>query len=580
MATNHVQRRLAAILAADVVGYSRMMAANEADALAALRSARAECLDPAFEEYGGRIVKTMGDGMLVEFPSAVDALRCAIAIQTSMAARDGDLKLRIGVNVGDVVVEGGDILGDGVNIAARLEGIADAGGVAISDAVKEYVAGRIDCPLRNAGQRQLKNIDRPINIWLWSPDARAALAPSLPLPIPEKPSIAVLPFDNMSGDPDQEYFADGVVEALTAALSRIRSFFVIARNSAFAYKGRQMNVREIGRDLGVAYVLEGSVQRAGGRVRITVQLIETEGGAHIWAEKYDGSLENVFDLQDRITEQVAGALQPSIRLAEVERARRKRPQDMGAYDYTMRAIRHVWMLEKEEAFRALTLLEKALEIDPDYPLALALAAWCHAQCSVYNWVEDIDTEKNLARVFAERAVDLSADDPLILAILGTVHTFTRNYGTARVLLERAVALDSNAAWAWSRLGWLAVYSDRPEEAQKHFEKALRLSPIDPMNFNNHVGLASAHQVAGDDNAAADLFLRALDERPNALWIHRNLAPALWGAGRETEARASFKVLLGAYPDMSVRRFKDAMVFTPRVLDRICVQLSELGLADG
>ena len=579
MSTNRVERRLAAILAADVVGYSRMVAADEAGALAALRAARAELLDPSIDEHGGRIVKTTGDGMLVEFPSAVEALRCAMAIQTGMAARAGELRLRIGVNVGDVVIEDGDILGDGVNIAARLEGVAEPGGVAISGAVREYIVGRIDGAFRDGGRRELKNIGRPIAIWHWSPEG-ARSAPAAVPALPDKPSIAVLPFDNMSSDPDQEYFADGVVEAITAALSRIKAFFVIARNSAFTYKGRAVNVREIGRELGVAYVLEGSVQRAGNRVRITVQLIETEAGAHIWAEKYDGSLDDIFDLQDRITEQVAGALQPSIRLAEVERARRKRPQDLGAYDYAMRAIRHVWMLEKDEATRALELLDKALEIDPDYPLALALAAWCHAQRSVYNWVEDIETAKATALAHAEQAANLSADDPLILTVLGAVHTFARNYGAARVLLERAVALDPNAAWAWSRIGWLETYADRPKEAQAHFERALRLSPLDPMNFNNHVGLASAHQVAGDDNAAADMFLLALEERPNAHWVHRSLAPALVGAGRKTEARASYDALMAAYPEMTVKKFKDAMVFSPRVLDRIGAQLLELGLPEG
>jgi adenylate cyclase len=277
---------------------------------------------------------------------------------------------------------------------------------------------------------------------------------------------------------------------------------------------------------------------------------------------------------------VAGALQPSIRLAEVERARRKRPQDLGAYDYTMRAIRHVWMLEKEEATRALALLDKALEIDPHYPLALALAAWCHAQRSVYNWVEDIETAKARALAHAEQAANLSADDPLILTVLGAVHTFARNYGAARVLLERAVALDPNAAWAWSRIGWLETYADRPEKAQAHFGKALRLSPLDPMNFNNYAGLASAHQVAGDDNAAADMFLRALEEQPHALWIHRGLASALVGAGRMVEARASYDALMAAYPELTVKKFKDAMVFSPRVLDRVGAQLLELGLPEG
>jgi adenylate cyclase len=306
---------------------------------------------------------------------------------------------------------------------------------------------------------------------------------------------------------------------------------------------------------------------------------KAEGGAHVWADRYDGSLDDIFDLQDQITAQVAGALQPSIRLAEVERASRKRPQDLGAYDYTMRAFRHVWVLEKDEATKALVLLNKALEIDANYPLALALAAWCHAQRSVYNWVNDIETTKAKALAHAEQATNLSADDPLILTVLGAVHTFARNYGAARILLERAVVLDPNAAWAWSRLGWLETYADRPDEALTHFEQALRLSPVDPMNFNNYVGIGSAHQVAGDDIAAADMFLRAINERPNAHWIHRSLAPALWGAGREREARASFDTLKAAYPDMTVKRFKDAMVFSQKFLDRVGAQLLELGLPE-
>ena len=330
---------------------------------------------------------------------------------------------------------------------------------------------------------------------------------------------------------------------------------------------------------GSRYLLEGSVQRAGGKVRITVQLIETESGAHVWAEKYDGSLDDIFDLQDRITERVAGALHPSIRLAEIDRAGRKRPQDLGAYDYTMQAFKHVWALEEEEAAKALQLLGDALEIEADYPLALALAAWCHAQSSVYNWAESIAEAQTEALRLAERAADLSADDPLILTVLGTVHTFVRHFGAARVLLDRATSLDPNSAWAWSRLGWLDVYSDRPDDAREKFEKALRLSPLDPMNFNNYVGLGSALQVAGNDSAAAEMFLRALDERPNAIWIHRNLAAALLGAGREAEAHASKTAMMEANPGMTLQRFKEAMVFSPPVLDRIGRQLVELGVPE-
>jgi adenylate cyclase len=577
-----VARRLTAILAADVVGYSRLMAEDEEATLAALKTHRCNVFDPLTAEHGGRIVKLMGDGVLAEFPSVVDAVQCALAIQRTMALEPGKITLRIGINLGDVIIDGEDIYGDGVNIAARLEALAPPGGICISGTAFDTAGGKLALDFEDIGYQTFKNIAKPVRAYrlIAAEGKEAALEmQAAPLARPDKPSIVVLPFDNMSGDPDQEFFADGVVEALTAALSRIRSFFVIARNSAYTYKGRAVDVCDVGRELGVAYVLEGSVQRAGGRVRITVQLIETEAGTHIWAERYDGSMDDIFDLQDTITEQVAGALQPSIRLAEIERARRKPPQDLGAYDYTMRAFRHVWSLEKDEATRALDLLAKALAIDPHYPLALALAAWCHAQRSVYNWVEDIQATKAKALADAETAADLSADDPLILTVLGTVHTFARNYGAARVLLERAVALDPNAAWAWSRLGWLATYADRPEEAQAHFAKALRLSPIDPMNFNNYAGIASAHQVAGDDNAAADMFLRALDERPHALWIHRNLAPALWGAGRKAEARASCDALAAAYPNFTVARFKNAMVFSDRVLDRIGAQLVELGFPE-
>lgn len=585
MSAIRTERRLAAILAADVAGYSRLMAADEAGTLATLKALHREVFAPAVRQHGGRIVKLMGDGALVEFASVVDAVNAAVAIQQANAARiasepsERRAALRIGVNLGDVIVEGGDIYGDGVNLAARLQALAAPGGITISATAHEHSAGKVGAGFSDGGAQALKNIVAPVRVFHWTdsraPPPRPAVVPALP----DRPSIAVLPFDNMSGDPDQDYFADGFVEAITAALSRIRAFFVIARNSAFAYKGRAVNVRDIGRELGVAYLLEGSVQRAGNRVRITVQLVETAGGAHLWAEKYDGSLDDIFDLQDRITEQVAGALQPSIRLAEIERARRKRPEALGAYDYTMRAIGHVWMLERAEAAKALELLEKALEIDPDYPLALALAAWCWAQRSVYNWAEDIPAAKARALAHAERAASVSSDDPLILAVLGAVHTFARNYGTARILLERAIALDPNSAWALSRLGWLEVYSDRPVAARAYFDKAMRLSPLYPMNFNNLVGLGSAHQIAEEDAPAAELFSRALEERPNAHWIHRNLAAALHGAGRHEEARASRDALLAAYPDLTIRKVNEAHVFSRRVMERMSDQLRALGVPE-
>lgn len=573
---------------ADVASYSLLMGIDEIGTLSALKSLRRTIFAPTIAKYHGRIVKLMGDGALVEFSSVVDAVASAIEIQQALENDDAStdaghrIKLKIGINLDDVLIDGSDIYGDGVNVASRLQEIAKPGEIVLSATAHEHVVGKVGATFVDEGRQNLKNIATPIQIFRWSGAGGAANAirTTENLKLPDKPSIAILPFDNMSNDATQDYFADGVVEAITASLSRIRSFFVIARNSAFVYKGKPKNVREIGRELGVAYLLEGSVQRSGGRVRITVQLIETSGGSHLWAEKYDGALDDIFELQDRITEQVAGALQPSIRLAEIERSRRKRPQDVGAYDYTMRALPHVWMLEEDEARKALNLLDEALQIDPDFPIALALAAWCWAQRSVYNWHEDADEAQAEAMKRAEHAASLSNDDPLILAVLGAVQTFARHYGTARILLERAVALDPNAAWALSRLGWLEVYTDRPEAALLHFERALRLSPLDPINFNNHVGIASAYQVAGDDNTAADIFIRGLEERPHAYWIHRNLAPALLAAGRLEEARISCDALLEAYPGLTIARFRKAMVFSPRVLERISAQLLELGVPPG
>lgn len=595
MAEERAHRRLAAILAADVVGYSRMMEADEDGTLARLKSLREEVFDAKLAQHNGRVVKTMGDGVLAEFGSAVDAVQHAVEVQRAMAARnesetpEGRIELRIGINVGDVIVEGDDIYGDGVNIAARLEGLADPGDVFISGTVFDQVGKKLELAFDDLGPREIKNIAAPVRtyrvrIGAPAPGSAPAAASTVaqaadPLPLPDKPSIAVLPFDNMSGDPAQEFLADGVVEAITAALSRIRSFFVIARNSAFTFKNRVANVVDIGKELGVAYVLEGSVQRAGDRIRITVQLIETQGGAHIWADRYDGSMEDIFDLQDRITERVAGELQPSIRLAEIERSRGKRPHDQGAYDYTMRAMPHVWALEKEESDRALALLDQARAIDPDYPLALSLAGWCHAQRSVYNWSETAERSQAEALKLAERAAELSSDDPLILAVLGAIHTFVRNFGTARILLERAVTLDPNAAWAWQRLGWLESYADRPERALEHFERALRLSPLDPINFNIYVGMASANEVAERYDEAAALFRRALEERPNAEWIYRNLASSLSGAGRMEEAREAYAVLMRIYPDLTFGKIRQAMVFSDTMLDRMGANLAKLGMPE-
>ena len=593
MSSEHVERRLAAILAADVAGSCRLIGIDEEGTLAQLKALRKTLFDPKIAEHHGRIVKNTGDGALVEFASVVDAVRCADKIQRSMAEQNTDvpqekrIEFRIGIHVGDIIIADDDIFGDGVNIAVRLEGFAEPGGVCISDDAHRHIRGKVDIAFDDIGERTLKNIAEPMRAWhkRLAGEAAPAIRSSSAvihgqdLTLPDKPSIVVLPFDNMSAEAGQDYLADGIVEAITAALSCIRSFFVIARSSAFTYKGRATNACDIGKELGVAYLLEGSVQKAGNRLRIIVQLIETEGGAHVWSSRFDGAVDDFFDLEDRITEQVAGALQPSIRIAEIERSRRKRPQDLGSYDYTMRAMPHVWALEEEESAKALELLENAIAIDPQYPLALSLAGWCHAQRSVYNWTDDFAKSQEMARSLAERAAEMSGDDPVILSVLGAVHTFVRNFGTARVLLERAIALDPNAAWAWSRLGWLENYSDRPECALEDFERALRLSPLDPMNFNNYAGMGAAHHVAQDYDRATALYRRALEERPHASWIYRNLASSLSGADRVEEAKQAYAEMMRSYPDLTVSKFKQAMVFSPAVLKRMAEDLRKLGLPD-
>lgn len=592
-----MERRLTTILASDVVGYSRLMGEDEAGTLAALKSHRKELFEPKAAQYNGRTVKLMGDGALMEFTSVVDAVAFAIEVQSAMparnapAAQDRRIVFRIGINIGDIIVEGDDIYGDGVNVAARMETLAEPGGICISSIVHESIGNRIEAEFTDDGAHEVKNIDRPIRVFRWHPETSGKIEAKAsgkvsagppggePLAIPDKPSIVILPFDNLSGDKEQDYFADGMVEAITAALGNISSLFVIARNTAFTYKGRPMDVRDIGAELGVRYVLEGSVQRAGNRVRITTQLIETEGGTHVWAKPFDGSIEDIFELQDAITEQVAGALLPSIQLAEIERVRRKRPQDYRAYDFTMQAFPHVWSLERQATDTGLKFLQQALDMDSDYPLALSLAAWCHAQRSVYNWVEDIEASQAEALRLAEKAANLSGNDPLVLSVLGTVHTIVRNHGTARILLERAVSIDPNAAWTWSRLGWLETYADNPEVALAHFEKSRRLSPLDPMTFNTYVGMASAYQGAGDYEQAIGLFRRALEERPNAAWIYRSLAWALVDAGRIEEAKAAYALLMESYPDLTADKIRKAMVFSPEFMDRMLANLKTLGLPD-
>src|SRR6202521_5302124 len=381
LATERVERRLAAILTADVAGYSRLMGADEEGTLARLKAHRRELIDPKISEHRGRIVKTTGDGLLVEFSSVVDALRCATQIQRGMAEgnsavpADCQIEFRIGIHQGDVLVEDGDIFGDGVNVAARLEGLAEPGGICVSARVQEDAAGKLALVFEDMGERELKNIARPLRVYRIQTGAPASESRQAPLPLPDKPSIAVLPFANMSGDPEQEYFVDGMVEEIITALSRIRWLFVIARNSTFTYKGQAVDVKQVGRELGVRYVLEGSVRKAGQRVRITGQLIDAVTGTHLWADRFDGSLEDVFDLQDKIAVSVAGVIEPTLQAAEIARSADRPTTDLTTYDLYLRA--YAMMLSPaRQVPEALRLMEQAIERDPRYGPALAWAAFC------------------------------------------------------------------------------------------------------------------------------------------------------------------------------------------------------------
>ncbi|WP_262271248.1 MULTISPECIES: adenylate/guanylate cyclase domain-containing protein [Microvirga] len=581
------QRRLAAVLAADVVGYSDLMSRDEEGTLARLRDLRRQVIEPRIRSHRGRLVKTVGDGFLCEFSSPIEAVRCAVDLQEAIAQASDDerakpLQLRIGINLGDIIVEeDGDIFGDGVNVASRLQKMALPGGICLSGKVYEEVRDKLPYQFEDHGEHRFKNIGRLIKVYC----LLAGLDPSTTAQGPstaaslDRPSIAVLPFVNLGNDPEQEYFADGIVEDIIAALSRFRSFFVVARNSTYTYKGRNVGVQQIGRELGVRYVLEGSVRRSGDRIRITAQLVDSVSGMHLWAEHYDGVMADVFDLQDQITASVVGSIQPSIRAAEIERARRKRPENLDAYDLVMRALPYVWALEFEANKEATRLIDKALLLDPGYPLALSLAAWCRGQRIVYNWSKNVPEDKRETLRQAQAAAAIAHDDPFILTVLGAALTITREYQRAEALLERALALDPNSAWAWNRSGWLHNYRHDPEVAIQHFERSLRLSPFDPMAFNCDMGIGCAHFIAKRYDLAVQWQEKGWRTKPSATWVHRTLAPAYALAGDLDRARESVGELVRHYPGIRISQIIEAMAFSQETMGRFAEGLRLAGLPE-
>jgi len=406
-------------------------------------------------------------------------------------------------------------------------------------------------------------------------DDKSDVVPRLHL---DGPSIAVLPFDNMSPDSQQEYFADGIVEDIITGLSRVTQFFVIARNSTFAYKGKTVDVRQVGRELGVRYVLEGSVRKSGNRVRITGQLVDASTGHHIWADRFDGNLADLFDLQDEITTSVVGAIQPPIRAAETSRSRRKRPESLDAYDFYMQALPHVASLDRKANAIGLGLLEQALRLEPSYAAALAMASWCHAQRCVYGWTDDPHADTRSTLQLANEAVKRAANDSFALSMLGAAQTLVREFDTAYELLQRALEIDPNCAWGWNRLGWLNSYLDRPTESIECFERAIRLSPLDPANFNCCAGRGASHALQGRHDEAIKWLEKALTANPQARWIYRQLIPAYVSAGRMDEAKRGLHLLLQDDPKLTCEKVRTAMLYSPKTMDRICDGLARAGLA--
>jgi adenylate cyclase len=548
-------RRLAAILAADVAGYSRLMGADEEGTLERLKALRRELLDPKIAEHHGRIVKTTGDGMLVEFSSVVDAVRCAVAVQQAMPERDtgvaGDsrIELRIGINLGDVIVEGDDLYGDGVNIAARIEALADAGGVFVSNTVYDHVRDRLPFVFEDRGEQQVKNITRPVRVYRVR-DA-AAKIPSAPeqrmLPLPDKPSIAVLPFANMSGDPEQEYFADGMVEEIITALSRIRWLFVIARNSSFTYKSQAIDVKQVGRELGVRYVLEGSVRKAGGRVRITAQLVDATTGAHMWADRFDGALEDVFDLQDKVAISVAGVIEPALQAAEIARSANRRTNDLTAYDLYLRALANFPWLRKEQLLEARDLLAQAIARDPRYGLALAWAGICHFRLCFDGWAEDPVASRHQAVALAEQALAVADDDAGVLTNAALVLSRSgEDINTAIALIDRSLALNPSSARGWYASGFIRVHAGQYDAAIEHLERSLRLSPRGYLAAPR-LALGMAHFFSGRFAQAAEILAMSTREGASAT-AYCTLASCYGHMGRLDEARAVIERLRAIAPN--------------------------------
>jgi adenylate cyclase len=562
MSEERVNRKLAAILAADVVGYSRLMGADEEGTLSALKQHRQSVFDPAVAAHNGRIVKLIGDGTIVEFGSVVDAVNCALSVQRSDGAlpdealRQPRIVLRIGINLGDVIIEGDDIYGDGVNIAARLEPLAEPGGICVSSIVNESIGNRIEVRFQDGGDITVKNIDRPIRVWKWHPSATPDVAKpngnkaTQSLPNVATASIAILPFTNMSGDPEQEYFTDGISEDIITDLSKIAGLTVIARNSSFTYKGRSVDIRTVGRELGVQSVLEGSIRRAGNRVRITAQLIDATSGAHLWADRYDRDLTDIFEVQDDVTHRIVEALKITLSPDEQARLADTETANVAAYDCVLRGREFMLAKDKNlETFgQAIKYFKQALEHDPNYSLAYACLGFGYMFDYQNRWTEDPDSSLPIAREYARQAIEKDPNEPMARCVSALAASYEKDLDLAKAEIDAALALNPSLALAHNLRGTIRTFAGQPLEAIPEIEQAMRLDPALSGQFLHFLGLA--YLMAGKYETAAALLRQRIILVPNTDFSRAILTSALGHLGEIADARRVWGELMEINPNYS------------------------------
>ncbi len=565
-------RRLSAILAADVVGYSALMAEDEAGTLSLLRAHRKEQFDPKVKLHGGRLVKLMGDGALVEFPSVVDAVECALAIQQELATSNGPIRLRLGINLGDVIIDGDDIYGDGVNVAARLEALAEKGGICISSIVHEAIGNRVNATFVDAGAHEVKGIPHPVRVWRWP--AEAITEPGAPpLSLPNKPSVAVLPFENMSADQEHSFFAEGIAEDIITELSKFRSVFVIARNSSFAFKGQALKAREIGCRLGVRYIVEGSVRRFGNRIRITAQLIDAVDDTHLWAERYDREIEDIFAVQDEVTNAIITTIEPALTDSERQRARRKPPQSLDAWESYQRGLWHLYQYNIESVGQGIDFMQQSAARDPNFAAAhagLALGLYMRFLLGASTDAA-VDLDKGLAE--GQRAITLDPSDPFAHVALGRIYTARGEHDRAIMHCERAISLNPSFASAHFGRAHSLWMSGRPAAALSSHDEAIRLSPNDPMLWAFMASRSMALSLLGRFEEALDLANRAMQQPNAAMHARIGALVALGHLGRIDEAAEPLAWLHRAVPGISVSFVREIL----RITDPECRARYEAGL---